>query len=373
MRISLTSSTHLQNTETFIRDQINYFSKEEELFVIHDGRLPERDESGKRLSPIHIWLQHQIIKGLTGNRNSFFGNYGIKKFLFRNKIDVVIANYGLTGAHLSPICRSLNIPLIVIFHGHDATDRNLIKSYRHLYGAMFHYASAIVAVSLDLKDQLISLGANADKIHVIPCGVNPNVFNQSTDQKMKAFLAVGRFVPKKGPLYTIQAFHKVWQLHRDAQLIMAGPHAGLYKKCVALVNSLGMNDVVKFPGALNHAEVSNYMKRSYAFVQHSITATNGDTEGTPVSILEAACSGLAVVSTEHGGIKNAVIHGETGFLVKEGDIEAMAERMLFLLENPEKAIKLGMAGREHVSKNYHQKNQLAKIHTLARQIISNPS
>src|SRR5688572_25423482 len=99
MRICITRSSRAAFSETFIRDQIAGMSKHCEVFPVHSGRLPERDESDRLLAPRMIWLLHKIMKGITGSRNSYFGNYGLKKFLRKNSIDVVLSNYGLSGAH----------------------------------------------------------------------------------------------------------------------------------------------------------------------------------------------------------------------------------------------------------------------------------
>ena len=94
------------------------------------------------------------------------------------------------------------------------------------------------------------------------------------------------------------------------------------------------------------------MQQARAFVQHSVTTSYGDSEGTPVAILEASASGLPIVSTEHGGIVDAVLHNETGFLVPECDVDGMAHFMLQLALNPNLAQKLGQAARQHMQSNF---------------------
>lgn len=362
MKLCITRSERYAYSETFIRDQIEGLSKVAEVYPIHCSRLPEREESGKILSPWYFWILHKVVKGITGQRNNYFSNYGLRKYFLEKNIDVVLANYGISGAHLLPICRGINLPLIVIFHGHDATDKKLVRRYTEHYKQLFAYCSRIVAVSNDMRDKLITLGADSAKISVIPCGVNLKKFSPAQGNKEPLFLAVGRFVNKKGPLYTIRAFHEVWKKHPEAKLIMVGAHQGLYQACAQLVNSLDMQDAVSFPGIIPHEEVRKLMDRAFAFVQHSVTAPNGDMEGTPVSILEAAASGLPVVSTFHGGIKDAVIHEQTGYLTTEGDTEAMTTYMIRLLENPALAKAMSRAARNHIALHYDQEKQLKKLH-----------
>lgn len=370
MKICITRTEKNAYSETFIRNQIKEFESLCETYTVHSGRYPERTENGNLLSPYLFWIVHKMIKMLVG-RNNFFSNYGVKKFLNKNKIDVVLANYGISASHMVTPCKALNIPLIVIFHGHDATDKKLLNEYKHKYAKLFDYASKIIVVSNDMKSQLIGLGAPKSKIQVIPCGVNTSMFESNTEPvQQKIFLAVGRLTPKKGPLYTIKAFNSVLQKQPDAKLIFVGNKNGLYNECQDLISNLGIGKSVTFTGILSQQEISNLMQSSLAFVQHSITAPNGDMEGSPVSIMEASSSGLPIVSTRHAGIKELVVHNKTGFLVDEKDVNKMAEYMLRLCDDFELAKTLGIEGRKHIEQNYEQKKQIGKLYILAKNIVS---
>ena len=103
------------------------------------------------------------------------------------------------------------------------------------------------------------------------------------------------------------------------------------------------------------------MQQSRAFVQHSLVPKSGDSEGTPVSIMEASATGLPVVSTKHGGIVDAVIHGKTGFLVDEGDVDGMAECIYLLLTDGKLANEMGRNGREHVTQNFNIETTTRKL------------
>lgn len=364
MKICITRSERYAYSETFIRDQLSGLSKVAEVYSIHSSRLPEREENGKTLSPWPFWIMHKVVKSLTGQRDNYFSNYGLRNYFLEKKIDVVLANYGISAAHLMPVCKEINVPLITIFHGHDATDKKILSSYEKRYKQLFLHNAAIVAVSNDMRDKLITLGADPAKVNVIPCGVDLKKFSPKEQNNEALFLAVGRFVKKKAPLFTLRAFHEAWKKHPEAKLMMVGAHQGLYQECVQLVNSLDMQDAVLFPGILPHEEIQKLMSRAFAFVQHSVTAPNGDMEGTPVSVLEAAASGLPVISTLHGGIKDAVRHNQTGYLTAEGDTNAMAEYMIRLLEDKTLALEMGNAARNHIAIHYNQEKQLDKLYAL---------
>jgi glycosyltransferase involved in cell wall biosynthesis len=112
---------------------------------------------------------------------------------------------------------------------------------------------------------------------------------------------------------------------------------------------------------MNHAQVAALMQQSGIFVQHSLVPESGDSEGTPVSILEAGASGMPIVATKHGGIVDAVLHDETGFLVEEGDVEGMAEYMYLLLSDSELANQLGQQGRKHVNQNFNIEDSIRNL------------
>ena len=367
MRICISRTERNAYSETFIRDQIAEFSKLATVYAVYGGRFPERQENNQLLHSKLFWFQHKMIKGLVG-RNNFFSNYSMKKYLRDNKIDVVLANYGSSASHFVPVCKSLDIPLLPIFHGHDATNKKYLTKYKDKYQKLFDYASFIIVVSEEMKRGLVRNGAPENKIRVIACGVNISKFRaKSQFISEPRFIAVGRFTHKKGPLYTLRAFYKVLQLHPTARLTMVGKKEGaFYDECEKLVEELKMEKAVLFTGILNQDQIADLMQQSLAFVQHSVTASNGDMEGTPVSVLEAAASALPVISTMHGGIKEAVIHGETGYLVEEKDENAMANYMIQLIENPQKAKEFGEKAREHITKNYQQQNQIAKIYELTQ-------
>jgi len=177
------------------------------------------------------------------------------------------------------------------------------------------------------------------------------------------FVAVGRFVDKKAPFFTLLAFSKVLDSIPQARLIMIG-EGPLWEAAQQLARALSISSAVDFRGVCPHAEVAASMQQARAFVQHSIRAENGDSEGTPVVVLEAGASGLPVVSTRHAGIKDVVVHGETGFLVDEADVEGMAGYMIRLAKDPQLAGGLGSAARKRIEVEFSMEKRIADLWTI---------
>ena len=156
---------------------------------------------------------------------------------------------------------------------------------------------------------------------------------------------VGRFVAKKGPLITLEAFAEAASTRPDLHLVMVG-EGPLLQAARVRANELGVAGRVRFKRVCSPEQIADLMRQSRAFVQHSIKGPDGDQEGSPVAVIEAQMIGLPVVATHHGGIPEVVIDGETGLLVEEGDQHGMARAIGRLADHPGLAATLGRAGRE---------------------------
>ena len=145
-----------------------------------------------------------------------------------------------------------------------------------------------------------------------------------------------------------------------ATLTMVGD-GPLLEQARAHATSLGLQDAISFPGVLTPEEIVALMGNARAFVQHSVTAPDGDREGSPVALLEAQMAGLPVVSTRHSGIPEIVADGETGILVEERDAAGMGRAMARLAREPMLAGTLGKAGRERALAHFSQARTLAAL------------
>ena len=107
------------------------------------------------------------------------------------------------------------------------------------------------------------------------------------------------------------------------------------------------------------------MQSADVFVQHSVVPrfgpSAGDSEGTPVAIMEASACGLPVVSTRHGGIPEVVTHGTQGLLVDEYDVAGMARSIAELFASPEKRKAMGEAGRARIEEAYSMERYMADL------------
>jgi len=309
----------------------------------------------------------QFFRIIVPRLNRLGFNLDITQIQLRNVIkkikpDIVLAQYGVSGAAIVDTCKLYNIPLVTYFRGFDATRRDIISKYFEL----FEYCNSIICVSSFLRDKLIEFGANSDKIFVNPSGSNEDLFRYREkvfNPEHPIFISVGRFVEKKAPHLLLLSFAGIVKQIPQATLNYIG-EGHLLSSAKDLSESLGLGKNVKFFGAVDHLTVARMMESSDIYIQHSITAQNGDSEGMPVAIKEAQSVGLPVISTKHSGIADVVIDRETGELVEEKDIVDMTKRCLKIINNPKLVEKYGRNGRQRIEKYFTQKQSLDRLKTI---------
>ncbi len=289
--------------------------------------------------------------------------HAFERYLLKNSVDVVLAEYGPTGQAVADCCRRAKMPLVVHFHGYDAHENGAIRRMDG-YRKLFENVAAIVAVSRVMERQLLALGAPRNKLYYNPYGVVLSCFEGARPETAPpVFLAVGRFADKKAPLLTILAFRKVLERVPEIFLRMVGD-GPLLEASKELAATLGISKAVEFCGRQDHETVSRFMKNARGFVQHSVTTSSGDSEGTPVAVLEASASGLPVVATRHAGIADVVEDGKTGFLVEERDVDGMAERLVLLATDPALAGRLGAEGRKRIHEHFSEEKSLSELRRI---------
>lgn len=347
-------------SETFIHNHLRHLQP---AVSLSGGWRPYLTQHNENIINIPLGQPVRILtKRLLPALYPAFYTHFLSGFLQRQRFEVVLAEYGITGVGVLEACRRTRTPLVVHFHGFDASDKATLKQYGAGYRKVFAHAKALIAVSTDMRAKLVELGADGNKVFNIPYGVDARQFQGATPETAeKIVLAVGRFAGKKAPHLTIRAFHQVLQAHPDARLVMVGS-GELLETCRKLVAELQIGGSVEFAGVQTAAEIAVWHRHARLFVQHSmVNPDNGDSEGTPNTILEASAAGLPIVSTRHAGIKDAVAHGTTGFLTAEGDVEAMAGHITALLENPALAGEMGRQARAKMIREYGMNLQIGKL------------
>lgn len=252
--------------------------------------------------------------------------------------DLVHAHFGTDGLLALPLARRLGVPLVTTLHGHEVSRsrRALALSgrlswtrYALLGGRLMRRGDLFLAVSEAVRDRAVArgfpeartivhyVGVDLDRLRPDPTAVEPGLV-----------LHVGRLVEKKGTAALLDAFAAVRARHPAARLVVIGD-GPLRSRLERRAEGLG--DGVRFLGAQSPETVARWMQRAWLIAAPSVTAPDGDAEGLPTVLVEAAASGLPAVATRHSGNAEIVDDGVTGRLVPEGDPRALAEAIIVSL------------------------------------------
>jgi glycosyltransferase involved in cell wall biosynthesis len=288
--------------------------------------------------------------------NSFLSR--LKRYLFMNfgfgpaflkalraeKPDLVHCHFATDGAIAMYVSEALGVPLICTLHGYDVTTRDeyLTKElsgriYIRRRERLWRKVAKFVPTSEHIRNRAVAAGFPADKMEVLYSGLDLAKFNlPDLPRNRNLILFVGRLVEKKGVTYLLKAVAKVAQNHPEVELVIIGD-GPLRESLEAEAKQLNLN--CRFLGKLMNPEPGNsvhdWMRRARVFCGPSVEASDGNTEGVPFVFVESLALGLPSVSFDHAGIKEAVLHGETGLLAPERDLDTLSEYLLRMLRDDE--------------------------------------
>ncbi|MGL5835463.1 MAG: glycosyltransferase [Waterburya sp.] len=360
-------------SEAFVTEQAHHLHKHQPTFVT--SRLL------KTTSLPHISLSEddkfklkQINYVLTRNPNLFDNHWSVL-----SNLALIHAHFGPNGVYAMAIAEKLKIPLVVTFHGYDITlNRQAVwRTGKFLYYQLLWHeeelkrkASAFIAVSDFIRHKLIEQGYPQDKIIKHYIGVDTVKFSPGSHQaEQRYILCVGRHTEKKGIDTLLRAFARIASKYPDVMLWQVG-QGSLTAKLQTLTKQLGIENNVRFLGAQPHETVLQLMQQAEIFTLPSQVAPSGECEGLPIVILEASACGVPIVSTYHSGIPEAVIDGETGFLVAEKDDRALAEKLDILLSDRSLGKKMGQQGRDLINQKFDIRKQTTKLEAIYHSLIN---
>jgi glycosyltransferase involved in cell wall biosynthesis len=342
-------------SETFIRSHVRTLAPGETVLLCRDGA--GADALGcPMLGDIDPWvpphtLGERVVNAVRHRWRVYIepaiqgeSRKRIVAFLDAHRVTALLAEYGPMGCLLVGACRDAAIPLYVHFHGYDAS--SLLRAPHQLrhYHALFRAAAGVVAPSRFLAAKLAAIGCPEEKLHIGPYGVDTLRFRPGTRMPGR-IVAVGRLVEKKAPGATITAFARIAKRFPNARLDIVGD-GPLRDRCIALINTLGLDGRISLHGAQANERVAELMQSASLFVQHSVTAEDGDTEGS--------------------GIPEIVRHGTTGLLVAEHDVTGMADAMAELIGNPARAAAMGVSGRSRVLARFTTEHARDRLRAILR-------
>ena len=343
IRILYLTNSLNSNSETFIQNTIKQISTLENIIV----NIFTTQKSKNYLFKNNLYLKiYLICAKIKFDSARFF----LLDNLFNLEFDTVYIDFGNNAFEFGSYFESREKKIIVHFHGYDISKSLNSKIYLD-WIIKFTKINKIIVPSNYNANRLEILGCDKGNIAVIPYAFYSDISIKNDVSIQYDLIFVGRFVSKKDPRILIYTLKEVVKVFPDVKLCMVGS-GYLMAEVKELIQEFELIKNVILKGSLLQSEVYDLLHNSKVYVQHSVTAIDGDQEGFPNSILEASSLGLPVVSTIHAGIPEIVIDGQSGFLVQEFDYMMMSKKIIQLLSNENLRNKFGDFGKLYIQENF---------------------
>lgn len=287
---------------------------------------------------------------------------------------LVHAHFGPDGTLALPLARRAGAPLVVTFHGYDATMRDEAlaagswagRAYVRRRAQLWREASLMLAVSEFVRQKVEALGGPPERIRVHYTGIDTGFYRPAAEVARRPLvLFVGRLMEVKGCRYLLHAMRRVQAEIPEAQLVVIGDgplRGGLEALARAELHQ------VCFLGVQTPEAVRAWMNRAQVFCVPSVTAENGAAEGFGLVFAEAQAMGVPVAGFVSGGVPEAVAHGETGLLVPERQVDRLADAITCLLRDAALWHRFSAAGQRRVRERFDLARQTERLEELYREV-----
>jgi len=244
---------------------------------------------------------------------------------------------------------------------------DLGRIYRIKYGCLVKYSwkrvDKLIAISREIHCNLVQAGVGTTKIVYIPNSVNTDLFKPldgKTDETLVRILFVGRLVEVKGVDILIRALKKIFREERrnvSLSIVGDGP---MRDRLEQIASEISGQVPIQFVGQT--PEVLGYYQHSHILVLPSFR------EGLPLVLLEGMACGLPVVASDIGGHREVIEDGVNGLLFPVGQVDELASRIVYLIENPDRAKKMGLRARQTVLSGFSLAESLKRYLDLYRSL-----
>ncbi len=272
-------------------------------------------------------------------------------------IDVLHAHWLLPGGFIGAVVSRLTgIPLVVSVPGSDAQVAAANPLFRWMARQVFGQASLLTANSYALRDAVIGLGANPNQFDLIIYGTEPDKLRPdgagvaalrrslNVPEGAVVLLAVGRMVPKKGFDVLLRALADPALRGKSVAAVMVG-EGDCWQAWQGLARNLGVAQKVRWVGNVPFEQIGLYYNLADVLVMPSVSQP---ADGLNVCVLDAMSCAKPVVGSDVAGNPLAVIDGETGLIVPEGNSRALAGALARLVDDGGLRRRLGAASRARI-------------------------
>ena len=273
--------------------------------------------------------------------------------------DLVQAHWVVPNLLAAAFC-SRRVPLLVGLHGSDVfmAEKGPVRPFVR---RALRRVDGLTSCSPELAARVQKIGFPAERSHVIPYGVDSDLFAPDPERRAlwrqrlgippdaPMLLGVGRMATKKGFHLLLEALPALFATAPEAHLVLAGGGDRLEEFRLA---AAAFGDRVHFPGAVLHDTLPDLYRAADLFVLPAVHDAKGNVDGLPNVILEAMASGLPVVGSRVSGLPTAIAEGVNGWLVEEGSVADLTRILREALADRSRRERFGVAARGRARRDF---------------------
>ena len=349
------------------------------------GGLPDVGESDSLYILENYKVEPVLLKEmvrLPNFKNDKAAYTRLKQIIKEYKPDIVHTHASKAGALGRKAAKSCGVPIIIhtfhghVFHSYFGKLKTLL--FENIERSLAKKSDAIVAISEIQKRELTEVHniCLKDKVTVVPLGFDLQQFrDKSISERIRirqehkiehdeiAIAIVGRLAPVKNHTFFLNVMEDV--LSKTTRKIKCfivgdGPEREFIEKRVKLINDKH-NNRLKLTSWISDVASFN--------AGMDIICLTSKNEGTPVSLIEAQASGVPVVTTDVGGVKDILIDGDTGFVIPPNNEEMFSKKLLGLIEDEKKRLKMSQNGWSFVEEKFHYRTLVKNMTNLYYELI----
>lgn len=318
----------------------------------------------------HSWPVRRVaVPGLAGRwwnfavRRSHRLQEALLAAELRGRVDLLHSHFSFMGWRLRTLARRLGVPHVVSFYGYDYENLPFREPvWTERYRTLFAEADLFVCEGRHGMEILAGQGCPREKLAISRLGVDSSSIPMPPTRTRRArrfeFVQIATLTAKKGHIDALAAVAIASRVV-DIGYTIVGREADVSRsELERRVSDLGLTDRVRFVDGIDFSRLHEYLGTFDAFLHPSCYSPDRDCEGgAPVVLLDAQACGLPVVATTHCDIPDEVVHGITGLLAPEGDVQAIAQAIIDLVQTSDERFEgLRNAAREHVRDGFDLSN-----------------
>lgn len=364
----------LPNTATYLYNQVRYLPSEISNYIVCGATQNLDQFSVKNIYSLEDFPRwHRVL-------NIGFRKLGLRRYLGHlvpiakhYQARILHSHWGDVAWRDINAAKKANLLHIVTFYGKDVNylpqhQPQWLKRYQEL----FSHIDLVLCEGNHMARRIVALGCPEEKVRVQHLGVEvksipfkPREWN--LDEPLRVLIAAS-FREKKGIPYALEALARLQGELPGLKITIIGDASEDARshvekaKIMSTLQKYQLRDRTRLLGYQPHTVLFAEAYKHHIFISPSIAASDGDTEGgAPVTIIEMAATGMPIVSTRHCDIPSVVIHGKTGLLAAERDVDGLVEHLRWLVSHPELWGSMAEAGRQRIEAEYNVVNQSKRL------------